>query len=108
VEEESEPAVSEALGLTLSELTDELRGEYELADDAEGIVIVAIEETSAAFEKGLREGDLIVEAGQEAIDTPAQFIALIDKMEEEDRKSVLLLVRRKDGDLRYLAVRLAP
>jgi hypothetical protein len=29
-------------------------------------------------------------------------------MEEEDRKSVLLLVRRKDGDLRYLAVRLAP
>jgi len=98
---------SEALGLSLSAITEELSAKYELGDDAEGIVIVGIEESSAAYEKGLREGDVIVEAAQDTIETPDQFIELVKKMQQEDRKSLLLLVRRKDGDLHYLAVRLS-
>jgi serine protease Do len=105
---ESSPLVtSEAIGLSLSAITEELRAKYELGDAAEGIVIVGIEESSAAYEKGLREGDVIVEAAQDTIDTPDQFIELVKKLQEEDRKSLLLLVRRKDGDLHYLAVRLS-
>ena len=58
------PAEKEVLGMTISQLDDELRGQLDLGDNAEGLVVKDIDEMSEAYEKGLRAGDLITEAGQ--------------------------------------------
>ncbi|NND49277.1 MAG: DegQ family serine endoprotease [Rhizobiales bacterium] len=96
--EQDTPELGEVLGLTLSTITDELRSKFELEENAEGIVVVAVDQSSAAYEKGLREGDVIVEAQQEAIDTPAQFRALVGKLQEDGDRSVLFLIQRGKGD----------
>src|SRR6056297_3463753 len=96
----------EMLGLTLSLLTDEIRGELDLADDAQGLAIMDVEPTSEAYEKGLRAGDVITEAGQNAVASVDDLQERIDGARDEGRKSILLLVRRA-GDPRFVALSLA-
>jgi serine protease Do len=93
----------EVLGLTLSPLTDEIRGELELAEGTEGLAVMDVVPTSQAFEKGLRAGDVITEAGQSAVTSVAELQDRIDEAGEEGRKSILLLVRR-GGDPRFVAL----
>ena len=86
-------------------LTDEMRGELGAAADLEGLAVTAVEEGSEAFEKGLRAGDIITEAGQQKIVTIADLNDRIDAAREAGRKSLLLLVRRA-GDPRFVALTL--
>ena len=60
-------------------------------------------ETSEAFEKGLKSGDVIVEAGQEKVTSLAEFEEQVSATIESGRKTMLLLVRR-GGDPRFLAL----
>jgi serine protease Do len=62
-----------------------------------------VDPTSEAYEKGLRAGDLIAEAGQEAVTTPAELETRIEETREAGRRSLLLLVRRA-GEPRFLAL----
>ena len=100
---EEAPVEKSVLGLELSELTDEMRGELGLGADVSGIVITGVDEASAAWEKGLRAGDLIEEAGQSRVTSIADFEARLEDTREGGRQSVLLLVRR-DGDPRFVAL----
>ena len=104
---DGQPDVTEkdVLGLTLSLLTDEMRSQMSLPDDMDGLVVVAVDETSEAFEKGLRAGDLITEAGQQKITSLAALDDRIAEAEEAGRKSLLLLVRRA-GEPRFVALSL--
>ena len=110
-EGEAVPAVSvppeqvekDMLGMTLGVLTDEQRAELGLAEDASGLVITDIDQTSEAFEKGLRAGDLITEAGQQKVASLADFEARISEAKEAGRKSLLLLIRR-GADPRFVAL----
>ncbi|MBS0126150.1 DegQ family serine endoprotease [Aestuariicoccus sp. KMU-90] len=99
------PATMEMMGLTLAPLDDELRAQLQLDEGAEGLAVTAVDETSEAFEKGLREGDLITEAGQSAVTTLSDFEDRIETAREAGRKSILLLVRR-GGDPRFVALSL--
>ncbi len=94
-----------ALGLTLSDVTQELKDKFSLADDAKGVVVVGVAKNSGAAEKGLKPGDLIMEAAQEEVQTTAQMTARIAAEKKSGRKSILLLVQRQ-GDLRFVALRL--
>ncbi|SMX27850.1 putative periplasmic serine endoprotease DegP-like precursor [Pelagimonas phthalicica] len=98
-----EPSKLELMGLTLSPLTDEIRGELGLDEKATGLAVVAVDETSTAFEKGLRAGDLITEAGQNPVADLDSLKERIDAAKEAGRKSILLLVRR-GGDPRFVAL----
>ena len=104
-EEEAAPETKMLLGLTLSVLTDELREELSLEAKQMGLVITAVDETSEAFEKGLRAGDVITEAGQEKIESIADLDTRLAEVKEAGRKSLLLLVRR-GGDPRFVALSL--
>jgi len=99
------PSKTEVLGLTISEITDELREQLELMDSASGLVIQDVVETSKAYEKGLRAGDLITEAGQQKLASVADLTKQIEAAREAGRKSLLLLVRRA-GDPRFVALAL--
>ncbi len=99
----TEPAEKDVLGMTLGTLTDEIRQQMALPDDTEGLLITEIDETSEAFGKGLRSGDLITEAGQQKVASIADLEARIDEAKEAGRKSLLLLIRR-NGDPRFVAL----
>lgn len=93
------------LGLTLNTLSDEKRKELGLAADVEGLLVTEVAEDSEAFEKGLRVGDLITEAGQQKVDSLEALDERISEAREAGRKSLLLLVRR-GGDPRFVALSL--
>ncbi len=101
-----EPEEAEILGLTVTELTDEARGTLNLPAGTEGLVVTAVDEASEAFTKGIRAGDVITEAGQQAVSTPGDLQARIREAREAGRKSLLLLVRR-EGEPRFVALAVA-
>lgn len=98
-----EPEETEMLGMTLLPLTDELRAQLELSDGTEGLVVAGVDELSGAYEKGLRAGDLITEAGQQKVSSVAEFEDRVGEAREAGRKSLLLLIRRQ-GEPRFVAI----
>lgn len=94
---------NQILGMTLSALTPELRGQLSLDDDAQGLAVMAVEEGKEAFEKGLRAGDVITEAGQQKIASLTDLDDRIAEARDQGRKSLLLLVRR-GGEPRFVAL----
>ena len=93
------------LGLSLANLTPELRERFSVNEDAAGVVVTEVASDSPASEKGMRAGDVIVEVAQEEVKTPAQILNKIDDAKKAGRKSVLLLVDRQ-GDLRFVALKI--
>ncbi|MEO9827088.1 MAG: Do family serine endopeptidase [Paracoccaceae bacterium] len=103
--ETQDPVTTEFMGLTISDMTDELREQLGLPSDAEGLVVGEVSEESEAFEKGLRAGDIIIEAGQEKVATVRDLEERVENAKDAGRKSLLLLVRRA-GDPRFVALSL--
>ena len=102
----NEPATKDVLGLTLSTLTDDMREELGVEPDQDGLAVADVDETSEAYEKGLRAGDVITEAGQQKVTSITDFETRLEEVKEAGRKSLLLLVRR-GGDPRFVALSLA-
>jgi len=103
--EDVDPIESDVLGLTIAEMTDELRQELGLPETADGLVVADVQGDSEAYEKGLRAGDVITEAGQEKVSTISDLEDRIAQADDAGRKSLLLLVRRA-GDPRFVALSL--
>ncbi len=105
--DESAPDQSEKefLGLTVGPVQDSMREELGLEPGTSGLVVLSVNETSAAWEKGLRAGDVITEAGQTKITSIADLEAQIDAAKEAGRKSLFLMVRRA-GEPRFVALNL--
>ncbi len=106
-----EPPASTALaidelGLTVSALDDEMRTRFELGQDVRGVVIIDVEPGSAADTEALRPGDLIVEVSQSEVGSPPEVLAKVNEAIDEGRDAVLLLIDRQ-GDFRFVALRLA-
>jgi serine protease Do len=99
----SEPVQKDMLGLKLMVLTDDQRTQMNLSADSAGLVVTDVDQASEAFQKGLRPGDLITEAGQQKIASIADLEARITEAHDAGRKSLLLLIRR-DGDPRFVAL----
>jgi serine protease Do len=91
------------LGLTLAPLDDDMRSRLGLEPSAEGLMIMAVDQASEAFTKGLTEGDLITEAGQQKVVRLQDLEDRIKEAKDAGRKSILLLVRR-GGDPRFVAL----
>ena len=101
--EQPDMAEKDVLGLTLTPLTGDMRSEMGLSDDMEGLVVLNVDESTEAFEKGLRAGDVITEAGQQKVLSLGDLDDRIAEAKEAGRKSLLLLVRRA-GEPRFVAL----
>ncbi|MFI5012067.1 MAG: DegQ family serine endoprotease [Hyphomicrobiales bacterium] len=97
-------ALKKALGLDLSPLTDELRRRYSIKDTVKGIVITSVDPNSAAADKRLQPGDVIVEIGQQPVSTPADVTKQLEALKKDGKKSALLYVSNTQGDMRYVAL----
>jgi serine protease Do len=92
------------IGLKLSALTPDLRKKYGLDGKIKGVLVEEIDPQSQAAKKGIKVGDVIVEAAQEAVNDPADVVTNIDKVKKSGRKAVLFRVEDGKGDLRFVAV----
>jgi len=93
------------LGLSLGQITPELRERFELDEKTKGVVVTDVEVGSSAAEKGLRAGDVIVEVDQEEVASPAQVADRVSKAKSDGFRVVTLLVYRQ-GDFQWVAVRI--
>ena len=94
-----------SLGLSLSEISDALRQKFSLTADAKGVVVTKVEDNSAAAEKGLHEGDVIVEVDQQAVTTPGDVETRVKEAKDRGYRVVTLLLFR-DGDYQWVALRI--
>jgi serine protease Do len=92
------------IGLKLSGLSDVLRKKYGLDDNIKGVVVEGVDPDSAAAQKGIKPGDVIVEAAQDSVSDPDDVAKSIEKVKKSGRKAVLLRVEDSKGDLRFIAV----
>jgi len=70
---------------------------------ADGLVVTEIDPDSAAAQKGVRRGDVIVEAAGRPINSQVDLSSAIDQARQEGRKSVLLRLKSADG-MKFVAV----
>ena len=92
------------IGLRLAPLTDELRQKHRIDQNVTGVVVTEVDPQSPAAQKGLKVGDVIVEAAQEQVSSVEDVAKSIDKVRKSGRKAVLLRLEDGKGDLRFVAV----
>ena len=88
---------TEKFGMKLLTINSESRIKLNLPEDLEGVAVLDVSETSDAFEKGIRAGDVIVEAGRTKIADVNDISKIFEDAIEAGRKSILLLVLRGDN-----------
>jgi len=93
------------LGMSLGSLTEKTRAQFNLPEEAKGVVILDVDANGPAAQKGIRPGELIVEVGQKEITSPDEIKKAVKSALKTDQKSLLLLIDGEEG-LRFVAVKL--
>ncbi|MGI9351955.1 MAG: Do family serine endopeptidase [Rhizobiaceae bacterium] len=70
-----------------------------LETTSEGLLVTKVRPGSRAEKKGIREGDVIVSVNGEEINTVRDLRAGLDAAKESGRKSALLQLQRRDGNV---------
>ena len=95
----------ELLGVEVGKIDDNARGKFELPQDAEGVVILTVDDNGPAAEKDLRPGDVIAEVDQKAVASPADVRDRVKSAQENGYRLVTLLINRQ-GDFQWVAVKI--
>ena len=104
VAQRREPESEEVLGISVGELTAEIRRALDLdGTDIDGVVVTDVSPTSEAYEKGIAEGEVITEVNQNPIRSVEDFMEEIDNA--RDRNLVVLYVVGARGS-RFVTIRL--
>jgi serine protease Do len=88
--EQKAPTKGTVLGLTLAPAS-AIAGAGE-----HGVVITEIDPSSRAAESGLQTGDVILDAGRRAVNTPAEVGKMVEEAGSQSKNAVLLRVQRRD------------
>ena len=88
-------------GVTVSDLDAAARKEFDLPEDARGVLVTDVEADSPSAAADIRRGDIIHEINRQPVSSSKEAIELSDKLKTE--KKVLLRISRK-GASRYVVV----
>jgi serine protease Do len=86
-----------SLGLTIQNLTDEIRSHYNAYKDAEGVIVTQVESFSAAAEAGIQRGDLIVKIEDEPVTSVSSYRKTLRKYKKGE--VIIFSLKRGDVDL---------
>ena len=75
-------------------------------DKQEGVLITKVAKGSEAADKGLQEGDIILEVGGTAVVNPSDVIKGVADARQQGRKAVLMHVHKDNGD-QFIPMKLA-
>jgi serine protease Do len=102
---QQQDAVSKALGMEFSGLSDEMRKSFKIKDSVKGVIVTSVEPGSAAAERGLKPGDVIEEVNHQAVERPSAVAKAIEGAKKDGgKKPALLLVSNGEGVVRFVAV----
>ncbi len=97
----------QTLGLTLQELSADTARRGNLPAGIRGVLIVNVDPTSDAAEKGLRPGFVILSVNQQPVTTPAQVTGAVEAARRANRSTVLLLVKSGNNPEAFVGVDIA-
>ncbi|MFV3128211.1 DegQ family serine endoprotease [Niveispirillum sp. KHB5.9] len=95
----------DALGLSVSAITADLRKQFELAEGVKGVVITKVNPNAPPQSRQLRPGDVVLEVSQQPVSSPTEVQDRVAKAKQAGQKAVLLLVERR-GEQTFLALSL--
>ncbi|MCX8667642.1 Do family serine endopeptidase [Acetobacteraceae bacterium B3987] len=91
------------LGVKLGVVDQTARTQYGLTDSQRGVLVMRVYDGSPAASRGLAEGNLILQVGQQEVNTPEVLQTALDRARELKKADILLLVQDGEG-LRWVAV----
>lgn len=102
-ERESSPSVVqlEKLGMTVRPMTSTEKKE---ADSETGVIVSDVTLYGEAYERGIGENDVIIEADRKSINSPAELRKIIENKKPGD--AVLMRVKKPQGITAYIAVQI--
>jgi serine protease Do len=86
----------EVHGMTLVNITKDIREQYRLDDDAEGVLVLSTEMDSVASKAGVRRGDILREVDGDKVSDAKSAEKAFEKAKD---RSVLVLLERDDSSL---------
>ena len=89
---------SKEFGMQLKNITSSLKKRYDIDDD-EVVVVTGVDTNGEAYQKGIREGDVIKRVGTVRIKSMGDYNRQLEKASK--RGSILLLVKKPGGSSRY-------
>lgn len=87
------------LGLTITELSRDMREEYNIAKEVKGVLVIEVVKNSSAFYKGLLPGDVIVSIDQNEVNSIKEFNKELVKAKKNKRRAVLLFINRSGNTI---------
>jgi serine protease Do len=90
-------------GIGVAPLTAPLRAAYHIAPELEGVVVT---EAAGGDGRGLKAGDVILEAAQQKVRSPEEFRARLASLRALSWKDALLTVATPDGEISFVDVAL--
>ena len=102
-----ETKVLELLGVSVAELTPEIRQKYRLSKNAVGLVVTEVAAVSDAALKGLKPGDLLVELDKKKLSDFQAAAFWENEAAEMGRESAFVLIDR-NGERFFAVVRFIP
>ena len=94
------------LGIGLVPIDDAARRRFSIAATVRGVAVDSVTMGSDAATKGLRRGDVIVQANTKAVTTPAELEAAVAEARKAKRPSILLLVNRGGRNIGAMPLKL--
>jgi serine protease Do len=88
-------------GVKIENITSELRDEYGLDENVEGVLVTSVKDDSPAAKVGLQEGDVIVQVNRQNVKTTAEARS---QRGDEDGAPVVLKILR-DGQTKHIVIR---
>ncbi len=89
-------------GVTVGNVDTRAREQLNIPSDLKGAIVTGIDESSAAFEAGLRQGDVILEINRKPVASAGDAVELSAK---NDKKGSVLLRVWSRGGTRYVVVK---
>jgi serine protease Do len=102
----TQPTDITGLGLKVAPLSQDLRDKFQLNPDQKGVVVTDVAPNTAAADRGLKPGDVIMEVQQGEVASPADIQKQVDAARKADRKFVLMLIQR-EGSTQYIPLSLS-
>ncbi len=99
-------SMEETLGLVFSELSAELRKQYSVNNETQGVVITDIDPDSEAAVRGVQVGDVVKKIGRTRVNTPDEINKAVEAAMDDEKESVLLLIER-ERQILFVAVPIA-
>ena len=102
-EQNSVEPVEEPLGLYLSDRdpkTSDVGG-----NPTTGVLIHKVDPQGAAARQGLKQGDVILQVGQETVNSPSEAIEQVKRYRSEDKSRPVGLLVERAGNQRFVAVK---